>query len=446
MLGQSCEPPCRAHELLHELGVSAGSALHVGGAAVEELVARFGTPLYVHDAEVLRRRLAAVQAAFGSDVRVLFALKAQPLAAVAAVLRQVGAGAELASGGEIRVALEAGFAPEDMQFAGPAKSARELELALELGIGCINLESESEYERLCDSAMQSASPPGIALRVNLAAGVSAARLRMAGACSKFGIDEERVVDFAARIEAEGHCTLLGLHTYLGTQVFDADAWLEGAAGLLRLAALVEARIGRPLATLDFGGGFGVATQSGAQAFDLARAGTGLKALLASAPGGDTRRHYLELGRYLTAPAGVYLTRVLETKLSGGVPFALVDGGMHQHAAAAGAGSVLRRPWPVVVADRPFERAAGSAWRVGGPLCTPQDEFAVEDTLPALATGDVLAFLASGAYGATFSPGAFLGHPAAAELLVDRGTVHVVRERGSYDDALARQHVPPELRS
>jgi diaminopimelate decarboxylase len=436
------QPKAKTHELLAELGQAPGMPLRLGGLDAAQLAADFGTPLYVYDAELLRRRCAAVQEAFGPRVGLLYALKANPCAAVAAVLREAGAGIELASAGELAIAERAGFAPELMQYAGPAKSRAELRRAAELGIGAINLESESEYERLVEvlHELEEGRAPvaRVAIRVNLAAGAGSAGMRMAGGCSKFGVDEERVPDLAARIESEARCRLIGLHMYLGTQVLDAAAWLQGAEGLVQVAERVEQRLGRKLESLDFGGGFGVSTQTGGADFDLQRAGRGLRELLERH---GTPQAWLELGRYLTAPAGVYLTSVVETKRSGAADYALLDGGMHQHAAAAGFGAVLRRPWPVVLARAPWERVAESSWRVGGPLCTPQDEFAIESVLPALRPGDVLGFLASGAYGASFSPGAFLGHPAPAELLVDRGRAFVVRERGQSSDALLRQRMP-----
>ncbi|PIE24292.1 MAG: diaminopimelate decarboxylase [Planctomycetota bacterium] len=431
------------HGLLRELGAGPGLPLSLGGVPLSELAEEFGTPLYVYDAELLRQRLRRVRLAFGEQVQVLFALKANPNAAVASVLREAGAGVELASAGELALARAAGFAPSAMQFAGPAKGLNELRAAIELGLGCLNLESESEFEAiaaLCAAAGQRAR---VAIRVNLREGAAVAGLRMSGGCSKFGVDEERVPALARRIEDCPNCELLGLHMYLGTQIHDAAAWLRGAEALLALAHRLEQELGRSLASLDFGGGFAVPTHAGMPEFALSDAGSGLCELLR---GEAERRYFLELGRFLAAPAGLYLTRVVQTKSSAGQVFALVDGGMHHFAAAAGMGAGLRRPWPVVACSDPFAREAGSGQRIGGPLCTPQDEFVIEDVLPELKQGELLAFLAAGAYGASYSPLGFLSHPAPAEVLVDRGRSFLVRRAGTAEDALERQLLPEGLLS
>ncbi|MEM7677198.1 MAG: hypothetical protein AAF449_14445 [Myxococcota bacterium] len=178
-------------------------------------------------------------------------------------------------------------------------------------------------------------------------------------------------------------------------------------------------------------------------FDLAAAGTGLQALIQQDQRPD-RRYFVELGRYLAAPAGIFLTRVTYIKESSGKRHAIVDGGMNQHAAAAGMGTVIRRNFPMAKATALTAAPTDEGGcQLGGPLCTPADAFPTRKDLPTLDSGDLVAIFSSGAYGLTFSNVLFLSHGAPAEVLVDGGKAHVVRERGQPQDALRGQRLPDE---
>jgi diaminopimelate decarboxylase len=413
--------------------------LVIGGLSAATLVERFGSPLYVFDAAGLRASLAAVRGALGPRVDVLYALKANPNAAVAQVLRRAGAGAEVASAGEILIALRAGFEGRQLQFAGPGKHGEDLRLALEHGV-TLNLESAAELEAVAEAAARAGRRARVALRVNPPRDLAGARMRMGGGSAKFGIDAEAAPALAARAEALDGVELLGLHTYAGTQTFDHEGWLAHARFLLETAARVEAAIGRPLLSLNFGGGFGVPVFDGDPSFDLEAAGAGLQALI-EADARPERRYFVELGRALVALAGVFLSRVVYVKESHGQRHAILDGGMHHHAAATGMGSVLRRSFPIVKATALRAPPAGPL-ALGGPLCTPADSFPPGAALPELAAGDLVGFLASGAYGLSFSSVLFLGHPTPAEVLVDGGEAWVVRVAGTPEDALRGQVLPP----
>jgi len=413
--------------------------LTIGGLRASEIVAEHGTPLYVFDASVLRAQLASVKAALGPRVQVLFALKANPNAAVARVLREGGAGAEVASAGEIHVARRAGFEGGQMQFAGPGKHGADLDLALEDGV-TLNVESLAELEAIDAAAAATGKVATIALRVNPPDAKAGSRMRMGGGSAKFGIDADVLGEVAKAAESKDHVELVGLHTYAGTQTFDADGWLTHARFLLETSAATEGAIGRELQTLNFGGGFGVATFDNDGTFDLARAGEGLRALIAE-DDRPSRRYFVELGRYLVAESGVYLTRVVYTKESRGKRHAILDGGMNQHAAAAGLGTVIRRSFPMVHAGALDAEVAEGGCQLGGPLCTPADAFPTSKALPALQRGDLVAFLVSGAYGLTFSNVLFLSHGLPAEVLVDGGEAHVIRDRGAPEDALRGQRLP-----
>lgn len=415
------------------------ATLHVGGLDCGELARRFGTPLYVYDAGILRAQAAAVQAAFGPRVELLYALKANPSVAVARVLRRAGTGVELASAGEIHIAHAAGHAGGQMQFAGPAKSTVDLDTALAFGVGTVNLESAAEHARLVERARRRNTRPGVAIRVNPSRTTSGARVRMGGGSKKFGVDEDGVVALAQAIVREGTCKLHGLHVYAGSQSLDAQAWATTARNLQALGLEVERALRQPLASLNLGGGFGIPCFDADPVFDLAKAGAEVRALVHAAR--PEQRFHIELGRYLVAEAGVYLTRVLETKRSGGKDFALVDGGLHHFGAAAGLGAVIRRPYPIVACATPHATAT-APWSLAGPLCTPADEFGTDVALPPLHAGDLVAVLVAGAYGLTFSPTAFLSHPLPAEVVVDAGEAILARVRGAPEDALRGQAQAP----
>jgi diaminopimelate decarboxylase len=259
---------------------------------------------------------------------------------------------------------------------------------------------------------------------------------MGGTGARFGVELAAVPALLRQIAREPALRLRGLHVYGGTQCFQAQAFVQGAAALCEFAAQQEREQGLLLDELDLGGGFGVATYLGDPEFDLEAAGDGVRALVQQhdRPG---RRFFVELGRWLVGPTGIYAARVVRSKQSGDVRHLALDGGMHHCAVAAGAGSVLRRP-PLLVAANALTDSARQRVAVGGPLCTPQDEFADAVLLPPCAEGDLLAVLAAGAYGQSYSPVGFLSHPAPAEVLVQRGEARVIRARGEPADVLRGQ--------
>lgn len=421
---------------LDRLGCVASDELRIGGIAVGELAARFGTPLYALDGDLVLTRARAVQAALGPRVRLLWSIKANPLVQVAARLRSLAIGAEIASLGELAVALAAGQLPADLRFAGPGKTDAEIAAAVAAGLGCFHAESPSEVDAIAAAAAAKGRRVGVAVRVNTAPAAAGTRLRMAGHGSRFGVDEDQVAALLLRIARDPHLLLRGLHAYAGTQCFDAAAFAAGAQRLCELAAGWERQLGVALPELDLGGGFGVATYLGDGEFDVCAAGAALARLL-PAHDREGRTFFVELGRFLLAPCGVYVARVVRRKVGGGRTHLALDGGLHHCAVAAGSGSVLRRP-PLLVAATQLRASASEVQGIGGPLCTPQDQFADGVLLPPCREGDLIAVLATGAYGATFSPTGFLSHPAPVELLIADGIARIARARGEPDDALHRQ--------
>jgi diaminopimelate decarboxylase len=425
-----------ARSLLAELGSEHTADLRLGGVAAIDLVREFGSPLYAYDAALLRRRARAVQAALGPRIGLLHSIKANPSLALASILRACGCGAEIASLGELHLALAAGHAAKDLRFAGPGKTDAELHAAVHAGLERFHVESADELLALQQVAAASGRRLEVAVRVNLTQSQRAGRMRMAGSGARFGVDEAEAAALLESCRAQDHVAVIGLHSYAGTQNFDAERFVAGATDLCALAERLRRDTGWPLPELNFGGGFGSPAFVGDPQFDLDAAAAGLAELRAKHDGAG-RSFWVELGRYLTGPCGVYLCTVVRKKQSAGRTHLALDGGMHHAAAAAGIGSVLRSA-PLLVHATRLQAQADEEVAVGGPLCTPLDRFGDALLLPHSETGDLLAVLGAGAYGLSYSPHSFLSHPTPAEALVEDGKARVIRARGEVQDVLRGQ--------
>lgn len=398
-----------------------GCELAVGGVAVGTLAAMHGTPLFVYDGALVRRTWRRLVAAVAGFAEVYYSIKANPHVGVVRLLIAEGAGLEIASNGELRRAIAAGAAPERMLFAGPGKGVDELAAAIRAGIGEIHVESFEEARHIDEIARASSRRVPVAIRVNPVASAQGGAMRMGGKPTAFGFDEEDLAEVAARLSAFEGLDIRGVHLFAGTQILDADVltgqWRHGLAVAGRLAAL----IGRPLETIDLGGGLGVPYHDGDATLDLDAvrdAVPALAAIKAADPLLAGARVLIEPGRYLVAAAGVYVVRVRAVKVSRGQRFIVTDGGMHHHLAASGnLGQVIKRDFPIVAASRMSAQATAPATIVG-PLCTPLDTIGRQTQMPELREGDLIAVLQSGAYGPTASPVYFLSQPAATEVLVD----------------------------
>jgi diaminopimelate decarboxylase len=411
-----------------------GEELAVGGISVRSLAAIYGTPLYVYDADRMQQSYRRLSGAVAGFAEVFYSIKANPNPAVARVFVEEGAGIEIASGGEFLSARAAGCRPERMLFAGPGKSYSELTLALEAGLGEVHLESIEEITHVTKIARKLGRRVQVALRINPVAKAQGGAMRMGGRPTAFGFDEEGVADIVSAIESEQLLDLAGVHLYPGTQILDADVLLSQWQHALELAKKVALLIGRPLRTIDLGGGLGVPYHPGDTPLDLAKVANGVPALIEVVQTDRLLRDarvILEPGRYLTASGGTYLVSVRSAKVSRGVRFVVTDGGMHHHLAASGnLGQFIKRDYPIVPATRLLD-AEKFPTMVVGPLCTPLDTLGRQTELPNLAQGDLLAVLQSGAYGLTASPTGFLSHPLPAEVLVEGGQHRLIRPPGTF---------------
>ncbi|MCU0949367.1 MAG: pyridoxal-dependent decarboxylase, exosortase A system-associated [Porphyrobacter sp.] len=391
--------------------------LAIGGKRASELVAEAGrTPLFVYSRAHLDARVAALRAALPSRVGLNYAVKANPHLAVIGHMAPLVDGFDIASSGELALCIAVGIDPWRISFAGPGKRDDELEAAIAVGV-TLNCESEGEGARAIAIGQRLGVAPRIAIRVNPSFEMKGSGMKMGGGAKQFGVDAERVPDLARKLIAEG-AEWRGLHIFTGSQTLSADAIIEAQGNVLDLAAQLTDSIGHGCPKLNMGGGLGIPYFPGDTPVDLARVGAALEERVADLPAvlADTEL-CIELGRYLVGEAGVYLTRIIDRKVSHGVTYLVTDGGLHHQLAASGNfGTVVRRNYPSAIATR-YGVEATEEVNIVGCLCTPLDRLADNAAMPHADVGDLVAVFCAGAYGATASPSAFLGHGPAAELLV-----------------------------
>lgn len=396
---------------------SINGELAIGGKSASALVAEAGdTPLFVYSTAALEARIAELRAAMPEQLAIHYAMKANPFAPLLEWMGSRIDGFDVASGGELQLALAAGVAAEKISFAGPGKRDRELEFAISQGV-TLNCESEGEAERAFDIGLRLGIAPKLAIRVNPSFDLKGSGMKMGGGAKPFGVDAERVPALVQRIIAAGG-DWRGFHIYAGSQALDADAIIAMQAQTLALAAELADEAGAAPPKVNLGGGFGIPYFPGDDAFDLNAVGGALGQALSALPEILKDTHFcVELGRYLVGEAGVYLCQVIDRKVSHGETFLVTDGGLHHQLAASGNfGTVIRRNYPVAIATR-FDAPADEVQSVVGCLCTPLDRLSDSALLPHAEVGDLVAIFCAGAYGASASPANFLGQGAAKEMLV-----------------------------
>ena len=389
----------------------------IDGRTASALVSEAGdTPLFVYSRALIAARVARLRAAMPKRLGVHYAVKANPYPALLDFMKKQVDGFDIASAGELAIVSSAGIDPDKVSFAGPGKRDAELEAAIVAGV-TINLESLAEAHRALAIGERLGRIPRLAVRVNPDFDLKGSGMKMGGGAKPFGIDTEKVPEVIRTILGSG-AEWRGLHIFAGSQTLDAAAIIETQAQTLALAARLADEVGTALLACNLGGGFGIPYFPGDTDLDVEAIGAALGERFAALPAVfENTAFCIELGRWLVGPAGVYLTRIVDRKVSHGEVFLITDGGLHHQLAASGNfGTVVRRNYPVAIASRfgaPVEEEAS----VVGCLCTPLDRLADKAGFPRAEVGDLVAVFCAGAYGATASPAQFLGQGPAKEMLI-----------------------------
>ncbi|RMD63166.1 MAG: pyridoxal-dependent decarboxylase, exosortase A system-associated [Alphaproteobacteria bacterium] len=395
----------------------ADGELLIGDVPVTRLAAQIGrTPFYAYDRARLDARIAELRRHLPESIHLNYAIKANPIPAVVQHLARLVDGFDVASAREMQVALDTPMPRARVSFAGPGKTRDELARAVAAGI-VIALESEGQMRLVADLAAEQGLRPAVAVRVNPDFELKSSGMRMGGGSQQFGVDAERVPQMLGEL---GRLDLdfIGFHIFAGSQNLDADILCDVQRKTVDLAIALARHAPAPVRHLNMGGGFGIPYFPKDRPLDLAPVGDNLATLAERiAAEMPQARTIVELGRYIVGEAGFYVARIIDRKESRGQVFLVTDGGLHHHLAASGNfGQVIRRNYPVAIANR-MDTAPCETASVVGCLCTPLDLLAGKVALPRAEVGDLVVVFQSGAYGLSASPTAFLGHPEPAEVMV-----------------------------
>jgi len=404
--------------------------------SLETLAREVGTPCYVYSAARIRAQFDQLQAAVSNvDARLHYSVKANSSIAILALLRELGAGLDIVSGGELFRALKAGYAGKDIVFSGVGKTEREMEEALPAEVLLFNVESEQELHVLEGVAKRLGTKAPVAIRVNPEVLVDTPHpyTRTGEKGMKFGIPFDEALSVAKVAASLPNLRLLGLDMHVGSQISQFAPYEVGLQRLLHLRREIERDTKVKLEYLDIGGGLAVTYDAAERAVDVTQFGNVISALV----GGSGLKIILEPGRFLVGNAGVLLTRVLYRKRSGGKEFIITDAGMTDllrpsHYNAFHRIEAVQPSGKTTVAD------------VVGPICESGDFLALDRQIDDAQPGDLLAVQSTGAYGFVMASN-YNSRPRPAEVLVDGNRFAVITERESYDD-LVRNEVAPTWRT
>jgi len=411
---------------------------HIENLTYQQLAESVSTPFYAYSASQLRKDFCDLKTALPQGLIFYYSLKANPNKALVALLHQAGTGCEVCSLAELKTALSLGISAEEIIFVGPGKHIPELTACCEAGIKAVVVESLQELNLLNDIAATLNKTQNIALRINPAFSGEKARLVMSGKPRQFGIDEEQLPSIIGELQNLTSLRLNGIHIYLGTRILEWQAIVRNTQNILNLAEKIQQTYGLTFDFVDVGGGFGVRYFDHEKKLDLDALGHALLPVIqAYQQIFPQSRIVFELGRYLIARAGIFVTRVNCLKQSREEWFAICDGGANCHGSAAGINAMIRRNFPMARLGN-AEPGEQSRYQVTGPLCTPTDMLGENILLDTLQAGDLIGIGHSGAYGASASPVNFLsfGHP--AELLIEHDKAVLIRKPDDVDTILAPQ--------
>lgn len=404
--------------------------LTVENVAVHELAMRFGTPLYVYSRQTLEDNWRLFdQALAGQDHQICYAVKANSNLAVLNCLAQLGSGFDIVSQGELMRVLRAGGDPEKVVFSGVGKLSQEMEYALQVGIGCFNIESPSELMRLNDVANRIKKIAPIAIRVNPNIDAGTHHYIATGLKeNKFGVDLDEVLDLYQIAASLPYVHIVGIACHIGSQLMDLKPFLAATNCVLDLYKTLKAQ-GIQIKQLDLGGGLGVVYRN-EQPPSILDYGKQLLEQIND----KSVKILIEPGRAISANAGILVTRVEYLKHTGHKNFAIVDAAMNDLLRPALYGAEQE----IVQVSTQFKDLVGQCYDIVGPVCETGDFLAKDRTL-AIRPGDLLAILSTGAYGFSMSSN-YNTRPRAAEVMVHEKQAYLVRQRETVEELLAKESI------
>jgi diaminopimelate decarboxylase len=388
--------------------------LVLGVVDVADLADREGTPLYVYDAAIVRRKCAKLQDALGS-IELLYSIKANPNPRLCRLLADLGCGAEVASGGELEVALAAGIGPSRIVYAGPVKTDAEIAAGVKAGILAFAAESPRELERLERISSDAGLGAKALLRISTSGPQGNGNEIVLGG-AKFGVDEEQAAALYSGFKPH-NVEIVGIHHFGLSNSLSAHTILDSIEHTLQIGQRIFSELGLPPQIVDLGGGIGIPYSEGQSEIDLGYLKSELGSLLSRDDERKGLKYLWESGRYLVGECGVYLCRVLDVKESRGRRFLLTDGGIHHFAR----GLITGVQHPIRLANK-LNEARTETYDIGGPICNPFDYLGRSIKLPPAQVGDLVCVFQAGAYGKTMSPLAFLSRPEPKEIVLDAGRV------------------------
>jgi len=398
---------------------SENNQLKVAGKSLTEIEKLVGsTPFYVYDKQVIAETIEQLKSALPDEIKLHYAIKANPYPHLVHFMKPLVDGFDVASKKEMLLAIQTGMSTEEISFAGPGKSDDDLTSSIIAGI-TLHAESINEINRAIAIGKELDIKPNIAIRVNPAFELKSSGMKMAGGSKPFGIDEEVVFELLSALDYQ-QLNFKGFHIFAGSQNLNPDAIIETHNQTFELAAKLISATPIAIDYVNIGGGLGIPYFPGEKWLDLTEIAKNL-----SDKASSFKEQYsnvdivMELGRYLVGKSGLYVCKVLDTKLSRGTQYAVCDGGLHHHLANSGNfGQVLRKNYPVAIANKMDTNLDNfTTVNIVGPLCTPLDILANQVSLPPVSEGDLVAIYQSGAYGASASPKDFLSQPSMSEILI-----------------------------
>ncbi|NOR71684.1 MAG: pyridoxal-dependent decarboxylase, exosortase A system-associated [Methylomarinum sp.] len=391
--------------------------IFIGGIKVSQLAQRIGqTPFYVYDRQRLSQRISDLRQQMPAELKIHYALKANPMPALVQHMSTLVDGFDLASAKEMQIALNTSMSAKHISMAGPGKRPEELSQAIAAGI-TIHIESAHELESIALISQKTGLQAHVAIRINPAFELKASGMKMGGGPKQFGIDEEELPNILERVKILD-LDFIGFHIYSGSQNLKADSIIEAQQKSLSLANKLSEHCPNSIKKLNIGGGYGIPYFPGETSLNTQKIGDALEIAMGNFKNDHPDTEVIiELGRYLVGEAGLYVCQVIDKKISRGQTYLVVNGGLHHHLAASGNfGQVIRKNYPVSIANKMHETEIETV-NIVGPLCTPLDILANKMSLPKAEIGDFVIVHQSGAYGYTASPHQFLSQPECVEALV-----------------------------